>query len=89
MITDKRKKLGQPSTDKATGDDSPCAPWQGVIFSEVLSPIIMAVIFVIAYMFVKSFPVTPGRKNAPLLIRIAVVTFGSVVWNAAVLWCSS
>jgi 1,3-beta-glucan synthase len=86
MITGyKRKKLGQPSTDKATGGDSPRAPWRAVIFSEVLFPIVMAVIFVIAYMFVKSFPVTPGRTNAPPLIRIAVVSLGPIVWNAAVL----
>ena len=86
MITGyKRKKLGQPSADKATGGDSPRATWRAVIFSEVIFPTVMAFIFVIAYMFVKSFPTTPGKTNAPPLIRIAVVSLGPIVWKAAVL----
>ena len=85
MITGyKRKKLGQPS-DKSTGGDSPRAPWRAVIFSEVIFPIVLAVIFVIAYMFVKSFPMVEGRVNASPLVRIAVVSIGPIVWNAAVL----
>lgn len=44
----------------------------------------MAMIFVIAYMFVKSFPVDGKTPPAPLL-RIAVISVGPIVWNAAVL----
>lgn len=85
MITGyKKKKLGQPS-DKSTGGESPRAPWRAVLFSEVIFPIVMAIIFVIAYMFVKSFPEESGRQNASPLVRIAVVALGPIVWNAAVL----
>lgn len=45
----------------------------------------MAILFVICYMFVKSFPDSDGRQPASPLIRIAVISFGPIVWNAAVL----
>ncbi|KAF9078383.1 1,3-beta-glucan synthase [Rhodocollybia butyracea] len=83
MITGyKKKKLGHPS-EKLSGD-VPRATWRAVIFSEVIFPIIMAVIFVIAYMFVKSFP-QDGKQPSPPLIRIAIISLGPIVWNAAVL----
>lgn len=83
MITGyKKKKLGHPS-EKLSGD-VPRAPWSNVIFSEILFPIFMAILFTIAYMFVKSFPVNGRQPPAPL-IRIAIVSLGPVVWNAAVL----
>lgn len=44
----------------------------------------MAILFVIAYMFVKSFPVNGTQPPSPL-IRIAVISLGPIVWNAAVL----
>ena len=85
MITGyRRKKLGQPS-DKQTGGDSPRAPWRAVLFSEIVFPICLAILFVIAYLFVKSFPDVSGKENAPPLIRLAVVALGPIVWNAAVL----
>ncbi|THU88102.1 1,3-beta-glucan synthase [Dendrothele bispora CBS 962.96] len=87
MITGyKKKKLGHPS-EKLSGD-VPRATWRAVLFTEVFFPTVMAVIFVIAYMFVKSFPVTDGtRRYQPPspLIRIAVVSLGPLVWNAAIL----
>ncbi|KAK7062827.1 1,3-beta-D-glucan synthase [Paramarasmius palmivorus] len=83
MITGyKKKKLGHPS-EKLSGD-VPRATWRAVLFSEVFFPIVMAVLFVIAYMFVKSFPVD-GRQPPSPLIRIAVISLGPIVWNAAVL----
>lgn len=83
MITGyKKKKLGHPS-EKLSGD-VPRASWRAVIFSEVIFPLVMAVLFVIAYMFVKSFPVD-GTKPTSGLIRIAVISLGPIVWNAAVL----
>jgi len=83
MITGyKKKKLGQPS-EKLSGD-VPRATWRAVIFSEVIFPITMAVLFTIAYMFVKSFPVNGKQPPSPL-IRIAVVALGPIVWNASVL----
>ena len=84
MITDyKEKRLGH-SSEKLSGD-VPRAGWRAVIFSEVIFPTIMAVLFVIAYMFVKSFPDRDGRQPASPLVRIAVVSLGPIVWNAAVL----
>jgi 1,3-beta-glucan synthase len=83
MITGyKKKKLGHPS-EKLSGD-VPRAGWRAVIFSEIIFPICMAVLFVIAYMFVKSFPID-GRENPSPLVRIAVISLGPIVWNAAVL----
>lgn len=84
MITGyKKKRLGHPS-EKLSGD-TPRAGWRAVIFSEIVFPIVMAVLFVICYMFVKSFPDSDGRQPASPLIRIAVISFGPIVWNAAVL----
>lgn len=83
MITGyKKKKLGHPS-EKLSGD-VPRAGWRAVIFSEIVLPICMAIVFTIAYMFVKSFPID-GKQNPAPLIRIAVISLGPVVWNAAVL----
>jgi len=84
MITGyKKKKLGHPS-EKLSGD-VPRAGWRTVFFSEVVWPICSATIFVVAYMFVKSFPDANGNTNPSPLIRIAVIAVGPVVWNAAVL----
>ena len=84
MITGyKKKKLGQPS-DKMSGD-APRARWKTVIFSEIVMPIFMAALFVIAYMFVKSFPDINGNQPPSPLIRIGLISLGPMVWNAAVL----
>ncbi|KAI0034779.1 1,3-beta-glucan synthase [Vararia minispora EC-137] len=83
MITGyKKKKLGRPS-EKLSGD-VPRAGWRAVLLSEVIMPIVLAILFVIAYMFVKSFPAQGQTPPSPL-IRIAVVSIGPIVWNAAVL----
>jgi len=85
MITGyKKKRLGKPS-DKLSSD-VPRATWRTVIFSEILFPIFMAVLFTIAYLFVKSFPDKVTGKFPPSpLIRIAVISLGPIVWNAALL----
>ena len=84
MITGyKKKKLGHPS-EKLSGD-VPRAGWRAVIWSEVIFPICMAILFIIAYMFVKSFPNPQGKFSPSPLIRIAVISLGPIVWNAAVL----
>ncbi|CAL1704779.1 unnamed protein product [Somion occarium] len=84
MITGyKKKKLGHPS-EKLSGD-VPRASWKAVIFSEIVWPICSATIFIVAYMFVKSFPDRDGRQNPSPLIRIAVIAVGPVAWNAAIL----
>jgi hypothetical protein len=83
MITGyKKKKLGHPS-EKLSGD-VPRAPWKAVIFSEIVWPLCLAALFVIAYMFVKSFKVDGVQPPSPL-IRIALVSVGPMVWNAAIL----
>jgi len=84
MITGyKKKKLGLPSEKMSS--DVPRAGWRAVIFSEVIFPIVMAVLFVIAYIFVKSFPDSTGKFPPNPLIRIAIISLGPIVWNAAVL----
>jgi 1,3-beta-glucan synthase len=84
MITGyKKKKLGHPS-EKLSGD-VPRAGWRAVIISEILWPIAIATLFVVAYMFVKSFPDHNGNQNPSPLIRIGIISVGPVVWNAAVL----
>ncbi|KAH9170460.1 1,3-beta-glucan synthase component-domain-containing protein [Lactarius sanguifluus] len=62
MITGyKKKKLSQPS-EKLSGD-VPRAGWCAVIISEVFFPIFFAFLLIVAYMFVKSFPVS--RQTPP------------------------
>ncbi|KAJ7628667.1 1,3-beta-glucan synthase [Roridomyces roridus] len=79
----KRKRLGHPS-EKLSGD-VPRASWRAVLFSEIIWPIVMAVIMVIAYMFVKAFPDPDGKIPPSPLIRIAIIALGPLVWNAAIL----
>ncbi|TFK29456.1 1,3-beta-glucan synthase [Coprinopsis marcescibilis] len=84
MITGyKKKKLGNPSEKLSA--DVPRATWRSVLFSEIFFPIFMAVLFVIAYMFVKSIPDSNGNFGPSPLIRIAVISLGPLVWNAAIL----
>ncbi|EAU84099.2 1,3-beta-glucan synthase [Coprinopsis cinerea okayama7 len=84
MITGyKKKKLGNPS-EKLSGD-IPRATWRAVLFSEIFFPVFMAVLFTIAYMFVKSFPDEDGNYPPSPLIRIALISLGPIVWNAAIL----
>ena len=84
MITGfKKKKLGHPS--EKLSSDVPRATWRTVIFSEILWPICVAILFVVAYMFVKSFPDKDGNQHPSPLIRIGVVAIGPIAWNAAVL----
>ncbi|KZT38590.1 1,3-beta-glucan synthase [Sistotremastrum suecicum HHB10207 ss-3] len=84
MVTGyKKKKLGHPS-EKLSGD-VPRAGWRTVIFSEILGPLALAIMFIIAYMFVKSFPAPNGSANPAPLLRILIIAIGPMVWNAAVL----
>ena len=84
MITGyKKKKLGHPS-EKLSGD-VPRATWKTVVFSEIIWPICFAALFIVAYMFVKSFPDRDGNQPPSPLIRIAIISIGPVVWNATVL----
>lgn len=84
MITGyKKKKLGKPS--EKLSSDVPRASWRAVLVSEIIFPIVMAVIMTIAYMFVKSFPDENGNQPPSPLVRIAVISIGPIVWNAAIL----
>lgn len=40
---------------------------------------------IVAYAFVKSFPQPDGTQPASPLVRIAIISLGPIVWNAAVL----
>ncbi|CAK5263450.1 unnamed protein product [Mycena citricolor] len=84
MITGyKKKKLGHPS-EKLSGDVAR-AGWRSVLWAEVMFPIAMAILFVIAYMFVKSFPDQNGVMPPSPLVRMLVIAFGPLAWNAVVL----
>ena len=77
MITGyKNKKHGHPS-DKLSGE-ARRAKWRSVIFSEVILPVCGAMIFVIAYMFVESFPDQNGNQPPSSLIHIAIIAVGPV-----------
>ncbi|KAK0567105.1 1,3-beta-D-glucan synthase [Tilletia horrida] len=78
----KKKRLGHPS-EKLAGD-VPRAGWRTILFAEVLGPIFMAVVWVIAYDFVKSF----HEANDPPqggIVRVVIISLGPILWNAAVL----
>ena len=76
MITGyKRKKLGLPS-DKAAGSDTPRTTWRAVFLSEIIMPTFKAILFVVAYLSVKSFPQVTGIENASPLVRISIVSLG-------------
>ncbi|KAJ3535924.1 hypothetical protein NMY22_g6265 [Coprinellus aureogranulatus] len=71
MITSYRKKSLRKPSLKLSGD-VPRATRCAVIPSEIIFPVRMAVLFVIAYLFVKSFP-ADGKLQPSPLIRIAVI----------------
>ena len=72
-------RLGHPSEKLSV--DVPRANWRIVVFNEVIIPVIMAALFIIAYAFVKSR--SSPQVNA--LLRIAIISLGPVVFNMAVL----
>ncbi|CAE6440205.1 unnamed protein product [Rhizoctonia solani] len=78
----KKKRLGHPS--EKLSSDVPRAGWRAVLLSEIIAPLCLAVIFTIAYLFVKSFPQDGVYPPSPL-VRLAIVALGPIVWNAAVL----
>lgn len=77
----KRKRLGLPS--EKLSSDVPRAPLKAIIIGEIISPICLAIIFVVCYLFVKSFPV--NGVTQPGLLRIAIIALGPIVWNMALL----
>jgi 1,3-beta-glucan synthase len=77
----KRKRLGLPS--EKLSSDVPRAPWRAIVLSEILAPLALAIIFVVAYLFVKSFPVEGSYQ--PGLLRIAIISLGPIVFNMALL----
>jgi 1,3-beta-glucan synthase len=84
MITGyKKKKLGLPS-EKLSGDNMR-ASWRSVLFTEVFFPIGQATVFVIAYLFVKSFKDEKGHQPPRPLLRILFIAIGPIAWNAVVL----
>ena len=50
---------------------------------EIIGPMCLATLFVICYLFVKSFAV--DGKVQPGLLRIAIIALGPIVWNMAFL----
>ena len=83
MITGYKKKRLRHLSERLSGDVLR-AKWRAVIFWEVF-PIVMAVIFTIACMFVKSFPDKNDKQPPSPLVHIAVVSISPIVWNMGVL----
>ncbi|KIR25309.1 1,3-beta-glucan synthase component FKS1 [Cryptococcus deuterogattii 99/473] len=77
----KRKRLGLPS--EKLSSDVPRAPWKAILVGEIIGPICLAILFVICYLFVKSFAV--DGQVQPGLVRIAVIALGPIIWNMALL----
>jgi len=61
----------------------PRAPWKSIVVGEIIGPICLAIVFVVCYLFVKSFAV--GGVVEPGLLRIAIIALGPIVWNMAML----
>ncbi|KAJ7757160.1 1,3-beta-glucan synthase, partial [Mycena metata] len=59
------QEKARTSVGKLSGD-VPRADWRAVLFSEVIFPLAMATLFVVAYMFVKSFPIDGKLPPSPL-----------------------
>lgn len=83
----KKKRLGHPS--EKMGGDTPRAGWRTILFAECLAPLAMAIIFVVAYAYVKSFvdEIDQEQHRLPYgaIVRIAIVAGCPVAGNAAVL----
>ena len=84
----KRKRLGHPSEKLANDVARP--GWWTIIMTEVIGPIAMAVIFGVAFAFVKSFPADPdhpenSNKVQGGIARLAIISLVPIAWNAAVL----
>jgi len=84
MTLDTRRKSLDIHPRSCSGD-VPRAGWRAVIISEVIFPIIMAVLFIIAYMFVKIIPGQQWEATTRTFDPHSVIALGPLVWNAAVL----
>ena len=83
----KKKRLGHPSEKLVA--DLPRASLRTIIFHEILAPIMLAVIFAVAYAYVKSFP-APGLtfeddQFQGGISRLAIIVLVPIAWNAVVL----
>ncbi|KAL8742726.1 MAG: hypothetical protein Q9190_004837 [Brigantiaea leucoxantha] len=86
----KKKALGEPSS-KLSGD-VPRAHFTNIIFSEIISPLLLVVVTLIPYLYINSLTGVTKAKNsgkkieAPnSLIRVAAVAFAPIAINAGVL----
>jgi hypothetical protein len=64
----KRKRLGHPSEKLAS--DVPRAGWRTVLSSEVVGPIVMAILFSLPYLFVKSYVSIPFFSAVLMLVDL-------------------
>lgn len=94
----KKKRIGHPSEKLST--DVPRATWKVILVSEIISPLILATILTIAYLFVKVslFPFFTSLRwthikisqsfqtpSINALLRIAIIALGPIVFNAVLL----
>ncbi|TAQ85822.1 hypothetical protein B7494_g5835 [Chlorociboria aeruginascens] len=84
----KRKALGDPSS-KMSGD-VPRASFANVLFSEIISPLIVVLVTLIPYLFINSQvgvitnPDGSDPKATAALLRVAIVAFAPIAVNAGV-----
>ncbi|KAG0353747.1 1,3-beta-D-glucan synthase, partial [Gamsiella multidivaricata] len=83
----KRKRLGHPS--EKLGGDIPKAHFSVIFVSEIVLPLLQAILCVICYMFVRSFPSGVTNQGGAVytsgLLRVAIFALGPIVVNATVL----
>ncbi|KAF1956695.1 beta-1,3-glucan synthase-like protein [Byssothecium circinans] len=86
----KRKALGDPSS-KLSGD-MPRARFGNIFFAEILGPLVLVALTLIPYLFINAQSGVSEENNSGKtikasnsLIRVALVAFGPVAVNAAIL----
>nr|ABS87373.1 glucan synthase catalytic subunit [Fusarium oxysporum] len=89
----KRKALGDPSAKMSA--DVPRAPFANIFFSEIFSPLMLAVVTILPYLFINAqtgvaqAPQKDTVKGKPeatdSLIRLLVIAFAPIAVNAGVL----
>lgn len=87
----KKKQLG----DAKTAKQQPRARFCVILFSELILPLILAILCTVAYMFIRSFNLEDNTKpfeGPSALYRVAIIAFGPILLNAgilAILFCVS
>ncbi|KAI9266209.1 1,3-beta-glucan synthase [Helicostylum pulchrum] len=79
----KRKQLGDEKVKQQSR-----ARLGVILFSEIILPLILAILCTVAYMFIRSFDPEDNTKpyeGPSALLRVGIIAFGPILLNAAVL----